>query len=263
MNAPEKLKTPSRSASELTCIVRVNEEIKSIVATAFRINLMALNAIFLAKRAGNAALGFGVLSNELRRFAQDLTHHMASLRDMTSGSVGSVTGVVQQQRNSAILLQAIRLSGDGVPGVREARKRGAQRLAEQHGRLRALDLRLRAAVEETQQLVELGGDVVEGLLIVQNYDHEDNSPRFREFSEAYFKRFQRSPGYSSVSAYDAATVVLDALRKRQGGETLKDALLKNSPYQGLQQEIAFDANGDTTRVAYFMAIRDGRFVRAQ
>ena len=150
MNAPEKLKKPPRSASELTCIVRVNEEIKSIVATAFRINLMALNAIFLAKRAGNAALGFGVLSNELRRFAQDLTHHMASLRDMTSGSVGSVTGVVQQQRNSAILLQAIRLSGDGVPGVREARKRGAQRLAEQHGRLRA-------AVEETQQLVELGG----------------------------------------------------------------------------------------------------------
>ena len=138
-------------------IVRVNEEIKAIVATAFRINLMALNAIFLAKRAGNAALGFGVLSNELRRFAQDLTRHMSSLRDMTSGSVGSVTGVVQQQRNSAILAEAIRQSGDGVPGVREARKRGATRLAEQQAKLRALDLRLRAAVEETQQLVELGG----------------------------------------------------------------------------------------------------------
>ncbi len=113
----------------------------------------------------------------------------------------------------------------------------------------------------TEQLVELGGDVVEGLLIVQNYDHEDNSPRFREFSEAYFKRFQRSPGYSSVSAYDAATVVLDALRKRQGGETLKDALLKNSPYQGLQQEIAFDANGDTPRKVFFTQIRGGRYVK--
>jgi hypothetical protein len=157
MNAPERnLHLTSRSAGELAGIVRVNEEIKAIVATAFRINLMALNAIFLAKRAGNAALGFGVLSNELRRFAQDLTHHMASLRDITSGSVGSVTGVVQQQRNSAILLQAIRLSGDGVPGVREARKRGA-RLSIQQAKLRALDLRLRASVEETQQLVELGG----------------------------------------------------------------------------------------------------------
>lgn len=158
MNAPERnLKLSLRRTGELAGIVRVNEEIKAIVATAFRINLMALNAIFLAKRAGNAALGFGVLSNELRRFAQDLTRNMSSLRDMTSGSVGSVTGVVQQQRNSAILAEAIRQSGDGVPGVREARKRGAARLAEQQAKLRALDLRLRAAVEETQQLVELGG----------------------------------------------------------------------------------------------------------
>lgn len=158
MNAPERnLKATLRRSGELAGIVRVNEEIKAIVATAFRINLMALNAIFLAKRAGNAALGFGVLSNELRRFAQDLTRRMSSLRDMTSGSVGSVTGVVQQQRNTAILTEAIRLSGEGVPGVREARKRGALRLAEQQASLRALDLRLRAAVEETQQLVELGG----------------------------------------------------------------------------------------------------------
>ena len=158
MNAPERnLKTTLRRSGELAGIVLVNEEIKAIVATAFRINLMALNAIFLAKRAGNAALGFGVLSNELRRFAQDLTRRMSSLRDMTSGSVGSVTGVVQQQRSTAILAEAIRLSGEGVPGVREARKRGALRLAEQQASLRALDMRLRAAVEETQQLVELGG----------------------------------------------------------------------------------------------------------
>ena len=158
MNAPERNFDPDpRIAGELACIVRVNEEIKAVVATACRINLMALNAIFLAKRAGNAALGFGVLSNELRRFAQDLTRHMSSLRDMTSGSVGSVTGVVQQHRTSRILAEAIRLSGDGVPGVREARRRGAARLAQQHASLRSLDIRLRTAVEDTQQLVELGG----------------------------------------------------------------------------------------------------------
>ncbi len=158
MNAPDRnLHAKAPGVSELARIVRVNEEIKAIVSTAFRINLMALNAIFLAKRAGNAALGFGVLSNELRRFAQELTRHMATLRDMTSGSVGSVTGVVQQQRTSAILAEAIRLSGDSVPGVREARRRGATRLAEQQACLRSLDQRLRSAVEETQQLVELGG----------------------------------------------------------------------------------------------------------
>ena len=49
-------------------------------------------------------------------------------------------------------------------------------------------------------------------------------------SSRWASRFLSS---ASCCAYDAATVVLDALRKRQGGETLKDALLKNSPYQGL------------------------------
>ncbi|MDY0108295.1 MAG: ABC transporter substrate-binding protein, partial [Giesbergeria sp.] len=75
----------------------------------------------------------------------------------------------------------------------------------------------------TEQLIELGGDVVEGLLIVQNYDRDDESARFKAFGDAYFKRFQVNPGYSSVSAYDAATVVLQALKARRKGETLKAA----------------------------------------
>ena len=113
----------------------------------------------------------------------------------------------------------------------------------------------------TEQLVELGGSVVEGLLIVQNYNHEDQSSKFKEFSDAYYKRFQRNPGYSSVSAYDAATVLLEALRARKENETLKAALLRAGPYEGLQQRIVFDANGDTTRQVYFTEIRDGRYVQ--
>lgn len=113
----------------------------------------------------------------------------------------------------------------------------------------------------TEQLIELGGQVVEGLLIVQNFDRDDSSARFRDFSEAYFKRFQRKPGYSSVSAYDAATVVLTALKNRKSGETLKAAALRSGPYPGLQQTITFDANGDTPRKVFFTEIRDGRYVR--
>lgn len=113
----------------------------------------------------------------------------------------------------------------------------------------------------TEQLIELGGDVVQGLLIVQNYDRDDTSERFRSFSDAYFKRFQRNPGYSSVSAYDAATVVLTALRQRRNGETLKQAALRSGPYPGLQQTIVFDANGDTQRKVFFTEIRDGRYVK--
>lgn len=113
----------------------------------------------------------------------------------------------------------------------------------------------------TEQLVELGGKVVDGLLIVQNFNHEDSTPRFQEFREAYFKRFQRNPGYSSVSAYDAATVLLTAMKARKDNESLKAAVLRAGPYEGLQQQIAFDANGDTSRRVYFTEIRNGRYVQ--
>ena len=113
----------------------------------------------------------------------------------------------------------------------------------------------------TEHLVQLGGEVVEGLLIVQNYDRDDTSARYTEFKEAYFKRFQKTPGYSSVSAYDAATVLLKALRNRAPGESLKASALRNSPYEGLQQEIRFDANGDTNRRVFFTEIRGGQYQR--
>ena len=115
----------------------------------------------------------------------------------------------------------------------------------------------------TAQLIELGGRAVEGLMIVQNYNQDDTSERFQAFRSAYAKRFGKEPVFGSVLAHDAATAALDALSRRPGGMSVKEALIKLGPYEGLQQRIRFDENGDTTRVAYFMAIRDGRFVRAQ
>ncbi len=137
------------------------------------------------------------------------------------------------------------------------------RLAQQ-ARKQALQLPIGASEwAATEQLVQLGGEVVEGLLILQNYDHNNTSPRFKEFAEAYFKRFNANPGYSSVSAHDAATVLLTALKKRNKGESIKAATLRSNPYEGLQQTISFDANGDTPRKVFFTEIRNGRYLQVE
>lgn len=91
----------SRS-EELQRIVRINEQIKSVVRPAFRINVMALNAIMLARRAGDAARGFGVLSDELRRFSGELSQQMTGLRTLTSASVATVTELIKKARYLAI-----------------------------------------------------------------------------------------------------------------------------------------------------------------
>ncbi|HLA35772.1 MAG TPA: chemotaxis protein [Rhodocyclaceae bacterium] len=152
------LRISGETGQELRRIVRINEEIKRVVNTAFKINLMAMNAIFLAKRAGQSALGFGVLSNELRRFATDLQQQMATLRETTYGSVSIVTALVKQMRISRILERTRKISQGGGKTMVEAlmRTREMSSLAQGQEQMNALNRRLSQMIADTAQLVELG-----------------------------------------------------------------------------------------------------------
>lgn len=110
-------------------------------------------------------------------------------------------------------------------------------------------------------LSEMGGDAVEGLLIAHAYDRNDSGARYKAFRDGYKARFQREFGSFSVLAYDTATVAIEALKKRSKEENTKTALLKYGPYQGLQQTVQFDANGDAQRKVFFTEIRGGQFTQ--
>ena len=141
---------------ELRRIVGINEEIKSIVTTAFKINLMALNAIFLAKRAGRAALGFGVLSNELRGFSVELSEQMRGLRELTSGSVKLVTDLVKEARRARILERTDTQSqGRANTILRAITGRDLHRPGENRA-LADLRFHLTQRLDDTWRLVELG-----------------------------------------------------------------------------------------------------------
>ncbi|MBK6638068.1 MAG: chemotaxis protein [Rhodocyclaceae bacterium] len=146
------------AGKELRRIVRISEEIKRVVATAFKINLMAMNAIFLAKRAGQSALGFGVLSNELRRFATDLQTQMEALRAMTYGSTSTVTALLKQARVNRSLELTLKTSkGEGRRIVEQLlRERHAESLADRQAQMHGVSRRLRSMIDSTAQLVELG-----------------------------------------------------------------------------------------------------------
>ena len=111
----------------------------------------------------------------------------------------------------------------------------------------------------SEQLIDLGGPVVEGMLIVQNYNRSDTGLRFQNFREAFYRRFQSEPGYGSVMGYDSAMVLFAAMKKKTAEETPKQAVLRYGPYLGLQQQIVFDPNGDTEHEVYFTEIRNGQF----
>lgn len=134
------------------------------------------------------------------------------------------------------------------------------RLAQQAKKLAPLLPKSAAEWAASESLIELGGLAVEGLLISQSYNRDDASSRYQAFRTAYVVRFAKEPGFSSVAAYDAAIVLMQALERQAWGESIKDAVLKNGPYEGLQQTIQFDRFGDTSRKGYFTEIHDGQFV---
>lgn len=147
------------SGRELRRIVRINEEIKTVVKTAYRINLMAMNAIFLAKRAGQSALGFGVLSNELRRFATDLEQQMLALGQATGGSVATVTAMVKEARAIKVLERArAQCEGAGKEIIDDLlRRRSATTFSDRRDQVAALNRNLAMMIESTASLVEMGG----------------------------------------------------------------------------------------------------------
>jgi hypothetical protein len=170
--------------NELQRIVLVNEQIKAVVATAFSINLMALNAIFLAKRAGQAALGFGVLSNELRAFSVELADVMKALRDMTSDSVNVVSDQVRRARTLDILS---RLKAAGVArgqqAVDAAFARHAARVEHDEAALRERQRKLRQVLADARQRVELGGVLTRSAKIEAAYGGGFAQPLMQVSSE--------------------------------------------------------------------------------
>jgi hypothetical protein len=156
------------AAHDLLHIVRINEEIKRVVSVAFKINIMALNAIFLAKRAGNAALGFGVLSNELRVFSKDLRDSMMALTRQIYDLVAEVSVVLQASRQDEVFRRAA-AAAPGVPRlVAVLAGRDAQRGAREE-RIAGLRRGLRAAVDDAVRLVELGGVLAKSAKIEAAY----------------------------------------------------------------------------------------------
>lgn len=176
---------------ELRRIVRTNEEIKKVVATAARIGLMAMNAIFLAKRAGQSALGFGVLSNELRRFALDLQKQMGLLREMTYGSVATVTALVKQAQANRLLERTRKESGGPGQGVidEHMRNRHGAGITRQREQIAALHRRLSQTISDTTQLVELGSVLARSAKIEAAYGGPFAAPLMQVSSD-----FERTIG---------------------------------------------------------------------
>ena len=77
------------------------------------------------------------------------------------------------------------------------------------------------------------GDAGLGIISVWHYDHNDPSPKNKEFVKAYTAEFKRNPDFGAVGGYDGMHVIYEALKKT-GGKT--DAATLVAAAKGMKWE---------------------------
>lgn len=132
--------------------------------------------------------------------------------------------------------------------------------------LRKLNASIPLATSEwaaTEQLIEVGGRSVEGIVIAQFLDRQSSQPAFLTFRQNYLDRFGKLPGFAGVTAFDATNAVLEAIENQVPGQSLKQALLTRQTFPGTQAPVVFDAFGDASHETFLTTVKDGSFVRLQ
>ncbi|AQR95460.1 ABC transporter substrate-binding protein [Clostridium saccharoperbutylacetonicum] len=115
---------------------------------------------------------------------------------------------------------------------------------------------------QTKTLIDKGGRAVEGMIIEQAYDLENDSENFVEFKSKYRARFGNDPSFGAAYSYESTMVLIEAIKKSYGTNvSLKDALLEIHDFKGLTDNLSFDKFGDVQRNSYLSSIKNGKFIR--
>lgn len=114
----------------------------------------------------------------------------------------------------------------------------------------------------SQQLIELGGDAVEGVCFPVIFFSESDDPDVKAYVEEYTKVYGNAPSALTSQAYDSVGILLTAIE--QAGTTdsaaVKDKLYEVD-YKGVTGDTKFDGQGDVDKEFTKVTIRDGKFVR--
>ena len=108
-----------------------------------------------------------------------------------------------------------------------------------------------------------GFPAAEGWYITIAAPHMLEEPKVKEWVERYQKKYNSSPEDYSITAYDAALVIIDAIKRvaESGKEVTRDNVrdaIQQTKIDTLQGEVAFDDNGDIRNrvVSVFKVTKD-------
>ena len=111
---------------------------------------------------------------------------------------------------------------------------------------------------DSPTLLQVAGKAADGCYFSNQFSAGDPSSVVQEFAKIYREKFGSLPDNFAALGYDAASVILDAI-KRAGSanpEAIRDALAVTKDFQGVSGKITIDAQRNASKPAVILAIKD-------
>jgi len=114
----------------------------------------------------------------------------------------------------------------------------------------------------SQKTIELGGSAVEGIMVPANYFSADPRPAAKTFTAEYQKAHGKIPNQFAALAYDAANLMVAALKKAGIDDRAKvrEALLGIKDFPGATGTISYTEGRDPAKELARITIKDGKWV---
>jgi branched-chain amino acid transport system substrate-binding protein len=116
----------------------------------------------------------------------------------------------------------------------------------------------------SEKLIELAGDAAEGFRVTTPFLPNSDEPHIKAFVEEYKSRSGKMPNMFGAYAFDAATIMLDAVKKLGSNVTrtsLGDVVSQTKDFPGVTGNTSFDpVTGEVSKSLERMIVKNGKFI---
>lgn len=119
---------------------------------------------------------------------------------------------------------------------------------------------------DSPSLYQIGGTALHGCYFSNHYSPDDADPIVQKFVNDYKARFGSVPDALAATAYDAANIMFDAIKRANSldGAAIRDALAATKEFPGVTGKVTFNENRDAVKPIVMIKIEEGgKFVVAE
>jgi len=112
---------------------------------------------------------------------------------------------------------------------------------------------------DSVQLYAIGGSALNGCYFTNHYSPFDTDPKVQKFVSDYKARYNTTPDALAATAYDAAKIMFDAIKRANSleGPAIRDALAATKDFPGVTGNVTFNQNRDAVKPIVMIEIKDG------